>query len=481
MTFRHLVALVLLVPAAVAAQSSPPARGARVNGTSAITNTTVITMGGAGVIRDATVILHNGEIAEVGPSSRIRVPRGVTTIDGRGKFVIPGLNDMHVHLHADDTAPDSIGRYELGVMLAHGITTVRFMIGTPLHFTLRAAVARGEVPGPQIWIASPEISGNENPHGIKVTNADEARRAVAQVADSGYDFLKLTTNLTPELFDVLIAEAASRRLRVVGHVDPRIGARRAIAAGQQIEHLDSFMEDVLHDSAPSRLSTSDVGAYRTAQWTSLDHVDDRKVEALAGLVARSGQPVDPTLVFFREWFGNRPLESEIEARPDYRMIPEPSRAPWMRTLVAMRRNPPTAERRARFIAVRNRMVKAIVDSGGLVMAGSDSPGGMMTYGWMLHRELLALRDAGLSPAQTLAAATTVPAAYLGGAPGFGRIAEGLRADLVVLDADPLADVANSQRISYVVSGGRWFNRAELDAMIETARVRLAAVTAAPTP
>jgi hypothetical protein len=478
MTRRALATLLFVLPSTLAAQ---PARGATHTGSSAITNTTVITMGRTGVLRDATVIIHNGTIAEVGPSSRIRVPRGVTTIDGRGKYVIPGLSDMHVHLHADDTAPDSIGRYELGVMLAHGITTVRFMIGTPLHFTLRDAVARGAVAGPQIWIASPEISGNTNPHGIQVTDIASARRAVAQVADSGYDFLKLTTNLTPELYDVLIAEAAARRLRVVGHVDPRIGARRAIAAGQQIEHLDSFMEDVLADTAPSRLSTSDVGAYRTAQWTSLDFVDDRKVEQLAGLVARSGEPVDPTLVFFREWFGNRPLEAEIEARPDYGMIPAPSRAPWMRTLVAMRRNPPTPERRARFIAVRNRMVKAIVDSGGLVMAGSDSPGGMMTYGWMLHRELLALRDAGLTAEQVLAAATTTPAAFLGGTPGFGRVAEGLRADLVVLDADPLVDVANTQRISHVVSGGRWFNRAELDALVETARVRLAAVAAPPTP
>jgi hypothetical protein len=243
------------------------------------------------------------------------------------------------------------------------------------------------------------------------------------------------------------------------------------------------MEEVLADSAPSRLSTSDVGAYRTAQWTSLDYVDDRKVEALAGLVARSGQPANPTLVFFREWFGNRPLEAEIEARPDYGMIPAPSRAPWMRTLVAMRRNPPSPERRARFIAVRNRMVKAIVDSGGFVMAGSDAPGGMMTYGWMLHRELLALRDAGLTLEQTLATATKNPAMFLSppAGQGFGRVSEGLRADLVVLEADPLADIANTQRISYVVSGGRFYNRAELDAMIEAARVRLAAVAATPTP
>jgi imidazolonepropionase-like amidohydrolase len=457
-----IAALLLASTAALGAQSS------------AIVGATVITMDGGRVLRDATVLIRDGRIVAVGPRATVQPPPGAEIVDGRGKFVMPGLTDMHVHLHADDTLPDAVAADELGVMLAHGITTARLMIGRPFHFELRREVMRGAVAGPRLLIASPELSGQETPLGIRVQTPDEARAAVRRVAADGYDFVKVTTDITPEVYEAIVAEAAAQDLRVVGHVDPRVGARRAIAARQQIEHLDAFMEEVLHDSVVSRESVSDVGAYRTARWASLDHVDDRKVQALAGLVARSGVPVDPTLVFFRSWFGEWPAEAEIEARPDYAFIPVASRGPWLRTLVAMRRNPPSEARRARYIQVRNAMVKAIVDSGGAVMAGSDAPGGLMTYGWMLHRELLALRDAGLTPEQVLAAATTVPAAYIGEPSEAAQVKEGMRADLLVLDADPLADIANTQRIAYVVSGGRWYDRAAREAMLARARERLSA-------
>jgi hypothetical protein len=462
---RHALAAAALL---VAAAHSGAAQ------TSAIVGATVITMDGDRVLRDATVLIRDGRIAAVGPRDALRVPTGTRVIDGAGKFVMPGLSDMHVHLHADDTLPDDVAADELGVMLAHGITTARLMIGRPFHFELRRSVMGGAVAGPRLLIASPELSGQETPLGIRVQSPAEARAAVRRVAADGYDFVKVTTDITPEVYDAIVAEAAAQDLRVVGHVDPRVGAGRAIAARQQIEHLDAFMEEVLHDSVTLRESVSDVGAYRTARWSSLDHADDRKVQALGGLVARSGIPVNPTLVFFRSWFGERPVEAEIEARPDYAFIPPATRGPWLRTLVAMRRNPPSAERRARYIAVRNAMVKAIVDSGGLVMAGSDAPGGLMTYGWMLHRELLALRDAGLTPYQVLAAATTVPAAYIGEPSEAAQIKEGMRADLLVLDADPLADIANTQRIAYVVSGGRWYDRAAREEMLARARERLMA-------
>jgi imidazolonepropionase-like amidohydrolase len=440
--------------------------------TSAITNATVITMDGDRILRDATIVIRDGRIAELGPSARLRVPAGVARVDGRGRFVIPGLHDMHAHLHADDTQPDSVGRYELGMMLALGVTSVRMMIGTPIHHTLRAELRRGEIVGPQLWIASPELTGARNPHGIRVTTSDEARAAVRQVADSSYDFVKVTTDITPGVYDAIVAEASARRLRVVGHVDPRVGTYRALEAGQQIEHLDNFMETILADSAPSRASVSDVGAYQTARWETLDHVDERKLRALAGAVARSGAPVTPTLTFFHVWMAERPDEAAVRARPDWAYLPAASRDPWLRGIAAMRRNPPTEARRAQYIAIRNRMVKAIADSGGRIMAGSDGPGGLMAYGFMLHRELQRLHAAGLTPRQALAAATTVPAEFLGAGDSQGRIRVGMRADLVVLDADPLVNIANTERITHVVSGGRWFDAAARAALLEAARVRL---------
>lgn len=435
----------------------------------AIVGATVITMRGA-PIANATILMRDSLIVAVGRD--VRVPAGAQRIDAAGKFVIPGLIDMHAHLFADEWVPDSVAPHELGLYLAHGVTTARLMIGTPLHHTLRRRERAGELVGPRLWIASPEFSGKPQAHGTLVRTPDEARAGVQSAVDSGYDFIKITTDITPTVYDAIIAAAAGRGIRVVGHVDPRVGAPRAIAAGQQIEHLDAFMEAVLADSAPSRNSVSDVGAYRAAAWASLDHVDDRKVEALAGSVARRGVPVTPTLAFFRSWFGERPTEDEVRARPDYAFIPAPMRDPWMRSLAVLRRDDPGILRRERFIRVRNRMVRAIVDSGGRVMAGSDGPGGMMSYGWMLHRELVALVDAGLTPQQALEAATTVPATWLGGSQGTGRIETGQRADLVILDANPLADIHNTQRIRAVVSNGALFDRARLDQFTEAARKRL---------
>jgi hypothetical protein len=288
-------------------------------------------------------------------------------------------------------------------------------------------------------------------------------------ADSGYDFVKLTTNIPPEVYDAIVTEAAQRRIRLVGHVDPRVGVARALRAKQQIEHLDNYMESVLADSAPSRASVSDVGAYRLANWATLDHVDDRKVEAIAGATARAGVYVTPTLAFFHLWFATQQSDEAVRSRPDYAHIPPRMRDLYERARARYWSNPPSAERRARYIAVRNRLVRAIVDSGGSVMAGSDAPGGLMGYGWTLHRELEMLVAAGLTPWQALAAATVVPARFLGAESQFGSIAVGRRADLVVLDADPLGDIRNSTRIAAVMIGGRVLERAELDASIERAR------------
>ena len=469
---RFSLAFVVAAASAGAQPASAPSttsRTALTPGVVAITGATVVTMTRDSVLRDATVLVRDGRIAAVGPSARVTIPRGARRIDGRGKFVIPGLADMHAHLYADEWVADSIAPYELAVMLAHGTTTARLMIGTATHRRLRRSIERGETVGPQLWIASPQVSGDSSANTYIVRSTDDARRAVRMASDSGYDFVKLTTNIPPEVYDAIVDEAAQRRIRLVGHVDARVGVARALRAKQQIEHLDNYMESVLADGAPSRASVSDVGAYRLANWATLDHVDDRKVEAIAGATARAGVYVTPTIAFFHLWFATQQSDETVRSRPDYAHIPPRMRDLYERGRTRYWSNPPSAERRARYIAVRNRMVRAIVDSGGAVMAGSDAPGGLMGYGWTLHRELEMLVAAGLTPWQALEAATVVPARFLGAESQFGSIATGRRADLIVLDADPLRDIRNSTRIATVMIGGRVLERAERDASIERAR------------
>jgi imidazolonepropionase-like amidohydrolase len=458
----------LLVAAVIAA----PLPGQQAVPALVISDVTVIPMSGVTSVPRATVVVQAGRITAVHTGTVPTLPAGAIRIDGRGKFLIPGLTDMHAHLYADEWVPDSVAPYELGVYLAHGVTTARMMIGTPVHLQLRRDLRAGRLLSPTLFVASPHLTGDGGKNSLMVRTPEEARIAVRHAADSGYDFVKLTTNITPEVFDAVVAEARARRIRVVGHVDPRVGVARALAAGQQIEHLDNYMESVLADSAPSRQSVSDVGAYRAANWNSLLHVDMKKVDAIAGATARAGVYVTPTLGFFSSWFATRTTDAEVTGRPDFAHIPPAMREGYLRARTAYWRNPPSDELRARYLTIRRHMVRAIVDSGGKIMAGSDGPGGLQGYGWMMHRELEALVDAGLTPLQALAAATTVPAEFLGTTAESGTVTAGKRADLVLLAANPLEDIRNTARIEGVVVGGQWLDRARLEAMIEAARVRL---------
>jgi imidazolonepropionase-like amidohydrolase len=357
-------------------------------------------------------------------------------------------------------------------MLAHGVTAVRFMIGTPEHLALRRAVEAGQVVGPQLWVASPQFIGREDVNSRVVTTPEAARAAVADVAAAGYDFVKLTLDLPPPVFDAIAEEAARQGIPVIGHVDPRVGVRHALAAGQHIEHLDNYLETVLADTAPMRTSVSDMGLYRLQNWESLDHVDDAKVEQLARETAASGTYTSPTLALFKYGFALEHTDDEIRALPDWPLLTPKHRAGYLRARQHFWGNPPTAARRQRYVAVRNRLVQAIAAAGGRILAASDTPGWFFTYGLTLHRELEALVAAGLSPYQALAAATVNPAAFFGATAEWGTIEAGKRADLVLVAGNPLEDIRNTRRIEGVSVGGRWLDAPDLQRMVRTAAERL---------
>jgi imidazolonepropionase-like amidohydrolase len=440
----------------------------------AITSVTVLTMTSNRPLRNATVVVRDGRIAAVGPSGSTPVPADARRIDGRGMFLMPGLIDMHAHLFADEYSPEAAAPAELGLYLALGTTSARLQIGRPQHLELRQGVREGTVAGPRLWVSSPQLSGDSGANTLLVRNAAEARAAIRTANADGYDFIKLTTNITPEVYAAIMAESRATGIRVTGHVDPRVGAPQAIAAGQQIEHLDNYMESILADSAPTRKSVSDVGAYRAANWNSLSYVDQQKLEAIAGATARGGVYVTPTIAFFTSWFATEYTDTQVQARPDYPYLPAAMKGPWERSRTFYWKNAPTAAQRAQYIAIRNRMVKAIVDSGGQVMAGSDGPGGLMAYGWMMHRELQALVAAGLTPYQALRAATVVPATWLGVIGEQGTIEVGKRADLLLLSANPLTDIGNTMTIVGVSAAGTWYGTGQLAQMKETARVAITA-------
>ena len=177
-----------------AAQAS---RSALAKGTFAITEVTVVPMTSDTILAGSTVLVRDGRIAAVGPSGSVKVPKDARRVDGKGRYLIPGLADMHTHLYSDDEVPDSVAPYELGVMVANGVTTARLMIGTPEHLVLRRELIDGRIVGPQLWVASPQFTGEEGTNARVVTEPDDARAAVREMRAAGYDFIKLTTEISP--------------------------------------------------------------------------------------------------------------------------------------------------------------------------------------------------------------------------------------------------------------------------------------------
>jgi imidazolonepropionase-like amidohydrolase len=435
--------------------------------TVAFVNVNVIPMDKERILKNQTVIVRNGVISEVGDARKIKIPAAAQKIDGSGKFLIPGLSDMHVHLFTDDEFPDSLAEDEFKVMIAHGVTTIRLMTGTPEQLVLRRKSAKEEILAPTIYAASPQFTGRKSTNAYVVTTEAEARASVSKAKLDGYDYLKVTTFLKPEVYEAIVDEARKQNIRVVGHADSRsIGLTQALKAKQQIEHLDSYLEALLPESAPVKGSVSDIYLYNPKNWESIDYLDESKIPELARLTVEANPFVTPTLHLFKFTFGKGRTEESFKAQTDLRFYPQKTVDQWMNVSKRYLSTAAPIEKREKYVSIRNKIVKAIYDAGGRVMAGSDTPEWLMLYGHTLHLELIDLRDAGLSNYGALETATRNPAMFFGTLASTGTAEKGKSADLVLLDANPLEDIANTQKRSGVMLKGKYLTQAEMNQWLD---------------
>jgi hypothetical protein len=377
---------------------------------------------------------------------------------------------------SDEEFPDELAPDELRIMVANGVTTCRFMIGTPEQLVLRARSARGEIVAPTIYSASPHLTGREQGNDFVVTNPEEAREAVRKSKAAGYDFIKITTFLKSLLYETAIDEAAKQHIRVIGHADSRyVTVPRAWKAHQQIEHLDGYLEVLLRDDAPMKGSVSDLYIYNPKNWDSLDFIDEAKIAWAAKMTVESNPYVDPTQHFMKNTFGLPRSEESIRAQPDFKFYPTKTQDFYIDYLKRTPLNKVPLEKRARWVEIRNKLIKAIYDAGGKVMAGSDTPEFLWLYGFSMHRELKALADAGLPNYAVLAAGTRNAHEYLGSIKRSGTIEKGKQADLVLLDANPLDDITNTEKRSGVMLKGKWYTQAEMNDWLDEIAPRFHAV------
>lgn len=444
--------------------------------TTAFIGVNVIPMDREHVLRNQTVIVRDGVIAEIGDAKKVKVPKDASKIDATGKYLIPGLVDMHTHLLSDGPEyPDSIAEDELKVMVANGVTTIRFMIGTPELLAYRSQSAKGEIIAPTIFVASPHLTGREQGNNFVVNTPEEARDAVRKSKAAGYDFIKVTTFVKPEVYEAAVDEASKQGIRMVGHADREyVTAIRAWKAKQQIEHLDGYMEQILRDDAPMKGSVSDLYMSDPKNWESIDYIDEAKIPIVAKKSVEANPFSNPTQHFFKNSFALPRSEESIRAQPDFRFYPAKVQEQWLNFYKRSRLiTQVSAERKLKWIGARNKLIKAIHDAGGKLMAGSDTPEFLWLYGFALHHELKALKDAGISNYAALAAGTRNPHEFFGTLNKAGTIEKGKRADLILLNADPLADISATKDRAGVMLKGKWYTQAELNRWLDEIAPKIA--------
>lgn len=463
MRFAHrliLVALALLLPAA--AQAQPVI---------AIVGADVLPMTGTGRLPDQIVLLQGDRIIAIGPRATLPIPAGARRIEARGLTLMPGLVDMHVHLAPTPGQPGDAAQRALAVMLAHGITTIRGMAGSTANLQARAAVEAGTLTGPRIYAASPMLNLNN------VTTPEAARAAVAAARAAGYDLIKSHELTDVPVWQAVQEEARTRGLPVAGHVTNQVGLDRALAANEEIEHLDGSLLALLPDGAPEReIAFGQVPPPPVL--AALNNLTDAQLDALARRVAAAHGWQVPTLALFERIADVTTPVEQLRVRPEMRYVPDPVLANWAQQARALAQAGFTSENGADFIRLRRRIVAAFHRAGVPLMAGSDTAQAFHLWGPGLLAEIEALHAAGLSNLDALRSATIVPRDYfrslvnggsaLGWRAAFGTVEPGARADLILLRGDPSRDLAALHRLDTVIAAGRVHDRAELDRMLDEA-------------
>ena len=458
---------ILFAAAAVAGRASPAAL--------AFTHVTVIDATGAAPLPDVTVVIEDQRIVDLGRSADLKPPAHARVVDARGKYLIPGLWDMHVHTVFGDWLPRN-ERVTLPLFVANGITGVRDMGGDlDVLKQWRAEIAAGRLLGPRMIIAGPMLDGPvpRFPSSAPVANAADGRRVVDELKARGVDFIKIQSLIPRDGYFAAAEEATKVGLIFVGHVPDAVRASEASNAGQRsIEHFTGIFEgcSTIEDQlikGPKSLGRN------------VSTFDPARAQRLIALMAKNQTWQVPTLVWERgQW-----LVDDIDLAHD----PLTKYAPgaWKdRTwpmfvhdiLETMDTDPLPV--RKRFVQMELDMTLAMFRAGVPFMAGTDTAAGVHIFpGFSLHQELALFVQAGLTPMQALQTATRNPAKFMGRLADMGTVEKGKLADLVLLDANPLDDIANTRRIRAVVLAGRYFGRPDLDRMLE----QVAAAAAEPDP
>jgi imidazolonepropionase-like amidohydrolase len=398
----------------------------------AFADANVISMVDDRILFGHTVLVRNELIFEVARSDQLKLPEGTRRIDAKGKYLTPGLAEMHGHMQLPNGIPSS--QYVTDMLflyLANGVTTVRGMLGGGGQFELREMIQNGEVAGPNLYLAGPGFTGGS------ISSPKQASRRVVQQFNEGWDLLKVLPGLTTAEYDAMAETAHRLGIRFAGHVPQAVGLKHALQMGQHtFDHIDGYLEQL---DFPAK-------AYVMTEMTHW-----------AQQTKSSGAWIVPTLVVWDHIIGLSD-PNEVIRWDELRYWPKTQVDNWYRR--QQRSHPDSSARRKElqaYSAARSVLLKVLNDEGAGILLGSDSPQAFSVPGFSIHREMAAMVAAGMTTAEVLASGTRNIGTYLQGSKALGVIAPGNQADLILMHANPLDDINNTRLIAGVMSRGLWLD------------------------
>jgi len=425
----------------------------------------VIDTANASIQQDMTVFIVGDHIADVGKAAEIKVPKSVQVVDARGKFLIPGLWDMHVHTFRH--SPRSTNTWYFPLFIANGVTGVRDMWTTgddfPQVVQFRKDLADGSFLGPRYGAVAWTVDGPEPifPNSDVVTTPQEARDFVHRVKASGVDFVKVYQKLRREEYVAIVDEAKKVGIPFVAHMPWVISASQASDDGaRSIEHLSNV--DIGCSAREQEwLETKEWGPQQAK--VMLETYDQKKCEQLAQKFAQNETWQVPTSWLFLT--DRTHLRDLLTTDPRAKYLPSDVRARWQERLPKPETSPQQVEQRHKNQQERLTIIAMMNKAGVPMLAGTDVGNPFLFPGFSLHEELTTFVQAGFTPGEALKTATFNAAKFLGMLDRLGTVEKGKLADLVLLDANPLEDIHNTQKIHAVVLNGRYLDRAALDKLL----------------
>lgn len=411
-----------------------------------IRNVNVIPMDKEQVLHNQVVIVKDGRISLIGDARTVKYGAGALVIDGTGKYLMPGLAEMHAHVPPiDDIEPMK----EVVTLFAlKGVTTIRGMLGHPRHLELRSKLLSGEIIGPRLYTSGPSING-------QTANTEAA--AIKMVRDqkaAGYDFLKLHPGLTVPNFNAIVQTAKEVNIPFAGHVSFNVGVWRAIEAGYaSIDHMDGFVESLVPGLA--NMKEQETGLFATFIGYQ---ADTSRIPALMKGLRDHHIWVVPTQALAERWISPDKTPEALSQEPEMKYMQPNTLNNWVNTKKNLQNNPQYKPNEVRqFIEIRRKLIKACQKNGVGLLLGSDAPQVFDVPGFSLHHELQYMVDAGLTPYEALRTGTVNPAIYFK-REDAGTIKAGALADLVLLNSNPLANISATKDIEGVCLAGRWLSK-----------------------